>query len=238
MVYIYVLLLQKQKYYIGKTTDLQYRIETHYKLGGAAFTKRYRPVKVLKQIPNCSDHDEQRITQEYMAKYGIQNVRGGPWTQILLSDAQEECIQQILDSEADACYICGEQGHFVKECPQKKQGHKVKASMPQTPETQKKARVIAYPCQFCGKDFDSKHGCSYHENTHCYKRKSKSTNTKYNANYQENYDPGEDLWEELNESDSESDDGDSEVSCYRCGHSGHYAPACYAKRNIDGYLIR
>jgi predicted GIY-YIG superfamily endonuclease len=237
MVYVYVLLLQKQKYYVGKTTDPQFRLETHFDVGGAAFTKKYRPVRLHALIPDCSDHDEQRITQEYMAKHGVQDVRGGPWTQILLSDAQEECIQQILDSESDACYTCGEQGHFVKDCPQKKHyGHKVEASNP--PKTQKKVKTIGYPCQFCGKDFDSKQGCTYHENIHCYKRKSTSTNAKYNANYQKNYDPGEDLWEELNDSDSDSDGDYSEVSCYRCGHSGHYASACYAKRNIDGYLIR
>jgi len=226
MVYIYVLKLQKNKYYVGKTTNPQFRIETHFKTGGSAFTKRYKPIQVLEIRQDCTDHDEQRVTQEYMAKYGIQDVRGGPWSQILLSDAQEECIQQILNSESDACYTCGEQGHFVNECPQGKQGTEVM-------ETSKDV----WSCEFCGKGFDSKKGCSYHENVHCSKRRAKSTNRMYNSSPKRYYDPGDDLWDELNATDSDSD-SDEEVSCYRCGHEGHYATTCYAKRNINGYLIR
>jgi len=95
-------------------------METHFDNWESEFTKRHKPFKQHGLLyHDCTDHDEQRITQEYMAKYGIQNVRGGPWSQIMLSDAQEECIQHILDSEADACYTCGEKGHFAQSCSQK-----------------------------------------------------------------------------------------------------------------------
>ena len=29
--------------------------------------------------PNCTEEDEDRITLEYMKKFGIDNVRGGKW---------------------------------------------------------------------------------------------------------------------------------------------------------------
>ena len=42
--------------------------------GGSAWTKKYKPITVHELRPDCSDNDEQIITQEYMKKYGIENA--------------------------------------------------------------------------------------------------------------------------------------------------------------------
>ena len=39
MLYIYAILLEKQKYYIGKTTNPQFRIESHFNSMGSTWTK-------------------------------------------------------------------------------------------------------------------------------------------------------------------------------------------------------
>jgi hypothetical protein len=233
MVYIYTLKLQNNKYYVGKTNNPQFRFDAHFDAGGSAFTKKFKPLEIHQLVPDCSDHDEQRITQEYMGTYGIQNVRGGPWTQMLLSDEEEDFIQKLLDSETDACYECGSQGHFANKCPNKHQ----KTTYPQM--SKKKVVYDVWHCEFCGKEFDSKKGCSFHENIHCTKRR----------NTHKNYDPAIDLRDELYETsseydsdetsseyDSESDEYESEggVTCYRCGRGGHYATTCYAKKHIRG----
>ena len=77
MVSIYVLKLKNNKYYVGKTTNPTYRLKDHFSEGGSAWSKKYKPITVHELRPDCSDSDEQIVTQEYMKKYGIENVRGG-----------------------------------------------------------------------------------------------------------------------------------------------------------------
>ena len=43
MVYIYVLALEKNKYYIGKTSNPQFRLESHFSATGSEWTKLYKP---------------------------------------------------------------------------------------------------------------------------------------------------------------------------------------------------
>ena len=92
MVFIYVLKCQNNKYYVGKTENPDYRLESHFSEGGSAWTKKYQPLQLYQLIPDQTDHDEQRVTQEYMEKYGIQNVRGGPWCKIDISERSTFCF--------------------------------------------------------------------------------------------------------------------------------------------------
>ena len=79
MVFIYILELENSKYYIGKTHNPNFRLDAHFNSIGSSWTKKYKPIKLLKLIPNCSDFDEDKYTKEYMLKKGINNVRGGTY---------------------------------------------------------------------------------------------------------------------------------------------------------------
>ena len=116
MVYIYVIELEKGKYYVGKTTNPDFRLEMHFASSGSAWTKKYKPVNVLQIIPNCDNYDEDKYTIQYMEKYGINNVRGGSFCEIRLSDSNIVTLRQIITSVTDKCYICGNNGHYAKEC--------------------------------------------------------------------------------------------------------------------------
>ena len=114
--YIYALQLEGNKFYVGKTSNCNMRISNHFAAGGSSWTRRYKPVKVLKIRESTSKCDEQIMTQEYMRLHGIDNVRGGPWCKARLTNAEKEVISKMIQSNTDCCYKCGEKGHFASEC--------------------------------------------------------------------------------------------------------------------------
>jgi hypothetical protein len=120
--YVYVLKLQDGKYYAGKSSDPDSRYLQHKNGNGAEWTKKYKPIMpAIQEIPITSKHDETNITIDLMKKYGIDNVRGGPWASVVLTEDEKFLIQKQIHSESDECYGCGQSDHFVKECPSKVQ---------------------------------------------------------------------------------------------------------------------
>lgn len=116
MVYIYILGLQHNKYYVGKTNNPCMRINSHQKHQGSEWTKKYPPIEVIKIIENCDDYDEDKYTLKYMAKYGIDNVRGGSFCTIELDNNSLEMINKMLRGSNNQCYRCGATDHFVRDC--------------------------------------------------------------------------------------------------------------------------
>ena len=115
MVYIYVLKLQQNKYYIGKTNNPSFRIDSHFQSDGSAWTKIYKPIE-FELIPNCDEYDENKYTQIYMSQYGIDNVRGGSFVQVELCEKDKETLQKMINGSSDKCFKCGQAGHFAKDC--------------------------------------------------------------------------------------------------------------------------
>jgi hypothetical protein len=116
MVFIYILKLQKEKYYIGKTNNPDFRLNDHFNSNASSWTTKYTPIQLLKLIPNCDDYDEDKYTRIYMDKYGIDNVRGGSFTMIKLDNASKMCLKQMSNGTNDKCFKCEEKGHFAKDC--------------------------------------------------------------------------------------------------------------------------
>ena len=246
MVFIYSLKLQSGKYYIGKTESPNFRLEDHFVSSGSAWTNKYKPISIYQLIPDMNDHDEQRITQDYMNKYGIDNVRGGPWCKIGLSNEEKLFIQKLLDGENDKCYQCGSTDHFAKDCKMYQMkpkhtkntcercgrfGHSEVTCYAKTDSNGRKIideeEIVCWECEFCGKEFDTEKGCMFHENVHCTKRRGKN---KY-RNY---YKQSQMLQDELYDSDDSEED---DIICYRCGRPGHLSTECYAQRHVKGYWL-
>jgi len=115
---IYVMKLQDDCWYVGKTSDIPKRIRQHFTQVGSAWTKLHRPIGMEACYRDASPFDEDRYTKEYMLRYGIDKVRGGTYVSPVLSDEQKRLIQQELWGAQDLCFVCGE-SHFVRDCPTK-----------------------------------------------------------------------------------------------------------------------
>jgi predicted GIY-YIG superfamily endonuclease len=113
---IYVLRLVTEKYYIGKSNNIQNRIMSHFSSEGACWTKKYKPIEVVEIMNNADPFDEDKKVKQYMMKYGIDSVRGGSYSRINLSTHEINFIKRELRTASDSCFKCGRNDHFESMC--------------------------------------------------------------------------------------------------------------------------
>lgn len=113
---IYILRLEGGHYYIGKSQNVIKRYQEHLNGSGSAWTRKYAPISLERTIEGASIFDEDKITKEYMAKYGIDKVRGGSYVQIELSPFHIDALNMEIRGAKNLCTQCGRSGHFIKNC--------------------------------------------------------------------------------------------------------------------------
>jgi predicted GIY-YIG superfamily endonuclease len=132
MVFIYILKLQNGKWYIGKTNNVFTRYAQHKEGRGSAWTRIHKPIKVHFSYEQKSPFDEDKTTKEYMAKYGIQNVRGGAFVKPTLPNNVVQELQREIWMATDCCFHCGSPDHFGKHCPTPTPTPTLESTEPQT----------------------------------------------------------------------------------------------------------
>ena len=117
---------------------------------GSEWTKIYKPLRVIEVKPNCDVYDEDKITIQYMDKYGINNVRGGSFVSVKLDKSTIDTLKKMSNGTNNQCFICGKAEHFAKECQEN-----------ECWETDSNEEV--WVCEYCGKEFIEENKCEYHE---------------------------------------------------------------------------
>ena len=165
---IYVLRLQGGRYYIGKSDNVMNRYQQHLNGSGSAWTRKYTPVSLEKTITNVSPFEEDKITKEYMSKYGIDKVRGGSYVEMELSEFHMDALKMEIWGAKDLCTKCGRKGHWAKDCYAKTDasGNKIEYEEDDT---------VEWGCEYCDRTFATEFGCGVHEKS-C---KEKNTQTRY-----------------------------------------------------------
>lgn len=60
--------------------------------------------------------EEDKVTLQYIRRYGPDSTRGGKYSQPTLSRQQLAEIQRSLRHNDGMCTRCGRRGHFVSQC--------------------------------------------------------------------------------------------------------------------------
>jgi predicted GIY-YIG superfamily endonuclease len=146
--YVYALQLSSNKYYIGKSFNVPKRFQEHLDGKGSSWTTKYKPIRIIEAKLITSQHDENNLTKDYMKKYGIQNVRGGSYTQLELPEDSVQSIEKEITGNADKCYKCQKYGHFARNCSY---------------EEVEEAEEECWECDYCERQFTTRFGCMVHE---------------------------------------------------------------------------
>ena len=105
------------KYYVGKTSKpVPERFQEHLSGNGSEWTKLHPPISVLES--KIGDKWEEETTfYRTMEHYGINNVRGGSYSNISLTPDQINELNTKITAVNDVCYKCRQPGHFANKCP-------------------------------------------------------------------------------------------------------------------------
>lgn len=114
--FIYILELLNNKYYVGKTVNVKHRFMQHCNGQGSEWTTLHKPKRVIQTIPCNDPMAEDVYTKRYMIKYGVNNVRGGSYSQIILYDWQIKSLENEFKSTKNSCFKCGLLGHYANAC--------------------------------------------------------------------------------------------------------------------------
>jgi predicted GIY-YIG superfamily endonuclease len=152
---LYVLELERGKYYVGITNDLQRRLAEHEAGTGSAYTKKYPIVRIFHQEPLTSDFQEDMKVKELMGKYGVDNVRGGKYSRVKLTKEEKRLLEAEIEHASQLCYNCKKTGHVAANCLTKK---KNESSVKKNESSVKKKNV----CERCGRKNHARENCFAH----------------------------------------------------------------------------
>jgi len=205
---IYVLLLEKDKFYVGHTnrTDGE-RFKEHFAGCGSKWTQLYKPVQVIEWREGTL-MDENKVTLEYMEKYGWWNVRGGSFCNVEMTKPPKALMPE-LPKQINAHVP----NQFIIKQPHKQSTRQIpKHILQQAPKQASNVQIQRY-------------------------RKVCKNGRWFTIKINNDDQCDDDISDDDTSDDDISDDDNYSSLCYKCGRNGHYVQNCYASKHIDGHYI-
>ena len=248
MTFIYVLQLNQNKFYVGKTETPDKRLKSHNSGSGSAWTKKYKPLKTI-ELFEGDKYDEDKYVLKYMDKYGIDNVRGGSYSKVNLTKIQLACLQHISKSSNDRCFKCNKSGHFASRCYHNRHKEFLDASIgyesadevdvetDEDSDSDEESTIEQFEEAFMEAEKEGGvyeiYGVTYYwdeDNSRFYEESNNFPGNR-DGTFGNLY--GE--WRPIKKNIKKIS---TKISCYRCGRQGHYSSSCYANKHIKGYYLK
>jgi predicted GIY-YIG superfamily endonuclease len=216
---IYVLSLNNNKYYVGVTSNLDQRIIQHKNKDNcsAEWVKLHGYKSLIMTMPLIHELDEDNEVKKLIMKYGINNVRGGSYSSIILREDQINLLNKEFSHARNECFKCGNIGHYAKDC---------------VAMNNKKDSVN---CNRCGRSGHYKNVCKakklllnnicIDDLNYCARCGRKNHSNENYSSYQCTY---------------KTDRNKKLINrefCEKCGRDSHSILKCYAKTTYDGNFI-
>lgn len=211
---LYVLKSSNDKYYVGVTDNLEARLDQHKTGQGSEWTKKHNKFELLYTKSVESPLDEDHEVKKLMIQYGIDNVRGGSYSNINLTSEQINTLNRELTHANNGCFHCGSTDHYAKNCKNKQNcdrcGRKSHIKSSCYAKTLKLCDIPIYELRYCSHCGRKDHSNESYSNFLCtYKTDRYGTVlTKTGAFF-----------------------------CERCGRSGHLIVDCFAKSTYNNIKI-
>lgn len=94
--HIYILLLENDYYYIGESSNFIQSYQQHIDKRSCEWTKLHRTVTIAKVIQQTKEYTVDDCVIEYIKKYGIDKVRGGSFSDVVLSPKQLDLLSNYF----------------------------------------------------------------------------------------------------------------------------------------------
>jgi hypothetical protein len=124
--HLYILELEQNKFFIGEITSIsKEELEIYFKEilyncddnNVKVWLEKYNPIDVLDSFEIMDKYDVDTYVYKYMYQYGIDNVRGGSFTETDLSTENIIIINHMIKKYGnEVCMICNENDHVAKNC--------------------------------------------------------------------------------------------------------------------------